>query len=124
MAKKGYGIISILPFVREESGRTSTMTIVRLTTRKPVRTAEQKTKTIIEAVSKWVKDTDDGKECWNQSCADLNIGDLACYDESFREWVRTKKNLNLVDLEILWGGEAGESMYFDRHLAEGIETEE
>lgn len=112
----------ILPFIREESGRTTTISIVRLVTRNPAPTAEHQTKAIIQAVANWVKNSKDGQACWNDACDDLNIGDLSCYDKVFRKWLHKGEwsGLVLADIEFLWGGECADSMYFDRHLVEGV----
>ncbi|MGR5448545.1 hypothetical protein ACP3V3_01930 [Vibrio sp. PNB22_3_1] len=32
------------------------------------------------AVTKWIKETPQGKIAWNHSCNDLNVGDLASYE--------------------------------------------
>lgn len=110
-----------LPFIREESGRTTTISIVKLVTRKPCKTVEEQTKALIKAVSYWVTNSKDGKECWNYSAEDLNIGDLASYEKSFRRSIKKKEwgGLVLADIEFLWGGEASSgTMYYDRHLVE------
>jgi hypothetical protein len=118
MAKKLYE--SILPFIREESGKVTTIAVVKLITRKPVKTAEEQTQALIEAVSLWTQNSNGGRTCWNDSSSDLNIGDLANYDATFQAWLHKKEwsGLVLADIEFLWVGECGDSMYYDRHLCD------
>jgi hypothetical protein len=111
----------IIPFIRESEG---TMMIVKLSFTCDVNLKKALSK-LIEAVTLWVRTTDEGWACWEQSKGDLNIGDLALYDEEFPTWVRAQAELNkapieLTDFEILYTLCNGDKVGYDLHLTEGV----
>lgn len=117
MAKRFFK--TVLPFVRHEDGTVTTIAIVELTTRKPVRQVSEKLGALSSAVTAWTKATKDGKECWKYSSNDLNIGDLASYEKKFRGWVKSQPESSLLaDFEILWGGDTTGSESYDVQLVE------
>lgn len=64
-------------FARQEGLNVTTVAIVSFTAdetdvRKPI-------DILIDAVTKWVHETKEGKQCWAASMEDLNIGDLSCF---------------------------------------------
>lgn len=115
MAKRFFK--TVLPFLRHEEGTVTTIAIVELTTRKLVPVVGDKLRALSTAVTAWVKSTKDGKECWRLSSNDLNIGDIASYDKSFRSWVKSQPESSLLaDFEILWEGDTTGSTGYDTRL--------
>lgn len=109
----------IIPFIREGEG---TMMIVKLSFTLDV-DLKKALRKLTEAVTLWVKTTDEGRACWKQSDKDLNIGDLALYDETFQTWVRAQAELNkesrfieLTDFEILYTLCNEDKVGYDLHL--------
>lgn len=95
---------SVLPFIIWEGMKIKNIIIVRLKTLRPVYVEESPPNCLIEAVTQWVERTKYGKECWEYSCGDLNIGDLSSYEKHFRKWLRRQTKLKLVDMEFIYGG--------------------
>ena len=110
---------SKLLFTRDEGDAQTTFAVVSILTRKPVSTVEEKVAAIKEAVRRWVKRTKDGDECWDQSCEDLNVGDLSLYDTSFRKWLKRPRqaDLNLADISFDVVESSVSTTYYDRQLA-------
>jgi hypothetical protein len=102
-----------VPFVREEEGHCTTIAIVRITTLTPVTSQEEQIKTIQDAVTEWVRSTEDGKEGWKISCEDFNIGDLSQYEDTFRAWLKTAYKGNLRKMEFIALEDTGDSIAFD-----------
>jgi hypothetical protein len=109
---------SNLLFTRDEGDCRTTLAVVSMLTRKPVGTVEEKVAAIKEAVTRWVKATKDGNECWDQSCKDLNIGDLTLYDQSFRTWLKRPRQADLTLADIKFDVVEGsvDTTYYDCQL--------
>lgn len=110
---------SNLLFTRDEGDCQTTVAVVSILTRKPVSTVEEKVAAVKEAVTRWVKKTKDGDECWDESCEDLNIGDLSMYDRSFRKWLKRPRQADLTLADISFDVVEGcvSTTYYDRQLA-------
>lgn len=63
----------VLPFVRNEAGRITTIALVSF--RSEYRN-DAPLKSLRAAVTEWVRTTEAGARCWDLSSADLNVGDL------------------------------------------------
>lgn len=109
---------TVTPFLREEDGRVTTIALVKLTTRQPVSKEAEKLEALREAITAWIRNSRAGRCCWNQSCGDLNIGDIICYEVSLRRWLKKPEQSELVlaDIETLWHGETKGALGYDRHL--------
>lgn len=75
------GTTVALTFVRQEGIDLTTMAILLL---RSAHDTKDETMTALEdAVKKWVETTELGRSVWEQSCQDLNIGDLNGHDAFF-----------------------------------------
>jgi hypothetical protein len=109
----------VLPFIRQEGLSKTTIAVTRLEFAKKT-SSQAAAKALVSSVSKWVKDTVAGKDCWKQSCADLNIGDLALCEVQFNAWLKNNRQ-TLRGFAILYLGDASEGcLSFDKVLAEGV----
>ena len=110
-----------LVFVRHEDGRVTTIGVLNVESRLD----ESGCKTALkEAVTHWVKTTEDGKRLWTYSCGDLNIGDLASSsafeDEEFLAALHNR-GVDYVDCQVNDGAEA---FAFDEVLVNTNEIDE
>lgn len=107
----------VIPFIRQEGTRTTTIALVSCRT--SLETPNQILNALTDVITQWTRETDDGIECWSQSCMDLNIGDLSMYEESFKgTHGKALMDAGIHDFKILWLGDSTESVPFDRVLAE------
>ena len=109
----------IIPFIREGSS-DMVIVILSFTLNVDLKKALRK---LIEAVTLWIRTTDEGFACWKQSKGDLNIGDLALYYDEFQTWVRAEAERNkessfieLTDFEILYTLSSEDKVGYDLHL--------
>jgi alpha-L-arabinofuranosidase len=109
----------IIPFIREGTGDMM-IVILSFTLDVDLKKAIRK---LVEAVTLWVRTTDEGWACWKQSKEDLNIGDLSLYYDEFQTWVRAQAELNkessfikLTDFEILYTLSSEDKVSYDLHL--------
>jgi len=105
-------------FTRDEGDGNTTIALVSILTRRVMNYTESKIGAVKEAVGRWVKNTKAGAECWKQSSEDLNIGDLAMYNEEFRTWLKREhqNDLVLADMSFITVSNSVDTMYYDRHL--------
>lgn len=110
-------ITKIVPFLRQEKGKVSTIALLRLTLTKELNN-DQIENALTTLVTKWVKDTKEGRKAWQDSGADLNIGDLAMNDTAFLEWVPHAQltKYGIQDLEFLEVGDTEGSIEYDKIL--------
>lgn len=112
-----------LLFIRNDSGSVDTTAILRLTaTRGPLSDIEVFA-ALKRAVTKWVATTDEGKNVWEWSSQDLNIGDLHAYDafdDRTLQMLLAEEGLLFKSLE---GGQ-GEEFAYDAVLSDGPWGEE
>lgn len=66
-----------LTFTRQEGLDITTIAILNVEVDQQVHDQEAAFSALREAVTEWVKTTPGGRDCWQDSCSDLNIGDLA-----------------------------------------------
>ena len=66
---------AMLVFLRHESADVTTVAMLSLKT--TLATDAEVMTALVDATTQWVQKTDAGRKLWNQSDADLNIGDLA-----------------------------------------------
>ncbi|MBK4736207.1 hypothetical protein [Noviherbaspirillum pedocola] len=66
-----------LVFLRNGQGEVENLCMLRLRTEKQPSDAVEALKA---AVTEWVASTDKGRDVWDFSCCDLNIGDLDSHD--------------------------------------------
>lgn len=78
MEKKTVDVI----FIRRDGADALLMAKAKLTTAEGVKVGSCPVtwgmSRLQAAVTEWVRNTQDGKEVWDMSCQDLNIGDLLC----------------------------------------------
>jgi hypothetical protein len=65
-------------FARHEDGNVTTLGVLAITSRHADKDATWDA--LIDAVTQWVATTDAGRQAWEGSCQDLNIGDLDSFD--------------------------------------------
>jgi len=106
----------IIPFIREETGvGLTTLAIVRIATTHNISTKRAFEK-LQKAITNWVRTTRSGEECWKESDGDLNIGDLALYEQQFKKDMALKR-FGIEEFEIIYCGETSEGSFpFDTHL--------
>lgn len=111
-----------LPFIRQEGIRITTLAIVQFGLGdKDVELETEPVEALYNAVTAWVDETEDGRACWKESCGDLNIGDLAQYDESFAKYAEAKGHLK--NFSILYFGDCSDMVPFDKVLSYTPEEE-
>jgi hypothetical protein len=107
----------VIPFIRREGLDITTIAIlsVILTRKVSVTTI---IKTLTDLLTKWVKDTPEGRTAWQDSCADFNIGDYALCEEQFLSWVPHAKLAakGIQDIKLLSCGDNQEVINFDKIL--------
>jgi hypothetical protein len=71
-------------------------------------------------ITEWIKDTDDGKEAWETSCRDFNVGDLSSYVDS--PWLHNILAVHGIgDLKVTihsYDSTDNDSWYYDRILVD------
>lgn len=66
-----------LTFVRQEGIDITAIAFLTLELLEVFDSQEQIEQKFIEAVTKWIEETEEGKSLWYDSCEDINIGDIA-----------------------------------------------
>lgn len=95
-----------VPFIREENGCITNFAIAVIHTREKADAREEQIQAIKEAVTAWVKNTKEGKKCWEDSMEDLNIGDLNLWSRHFQTFLTNYKgNLCRFDIKVMDDGE-------------------
>jgi len=110
---------TLIPFVRNEDGKTTTIAILKVVT-DHLMTPEAIMGALKRLLTKWVNETDDGKDVWKQTGGDLNIGDFAQYETTFSTWIphSTLKTHGIIDLEIVANVDSTEALPYDRILVD------
>ena len=70
-------------------------------------------------VTEWVARTKDGKTTWEYSGGDLNIGDLAQYDSTFKKFALRRG----ITVRFIYVGGTEDTVSYDTVLAEEPEEE-
>lgn len=70
-----------LAFVRYEGADVTTVGVLRA---RALPATADVSKALVKAVTRWVNTSDRGHELWQESCCDLNIGDLVA-DDAFSD---------------------------------------
>jgi len=107
-----------LPFIRQEGIDITTISIMKF---KVMDDMDEKSvlKKFIDVVTQWVSSTEEGKEAWEYSSEDFNVGDLASYEDEIKEAMSKELMANGIhDFEILWGGDSTEIVSFDTILVD------
>ena len=108
----------IIPFIRNGSRGIETIAIVRCKVDPAHKKISDTLNALKEVVTSWIKGFDEGKEAWEYSGRDFNIGDLAQYNNSF---LKTEKDLltyhGIHDFEIVCIVDHTETIPFDTILA-------
>lgn len=115
----------IIPFTREGSRGIETIAIVSCKVDPVQKDVSTTVSALREVVTSWIKGTDEGKQAWEYSGGDLNIGDLALYDETFLE---NQKDLlahhGIHDFKIVCVVDHTECIPYDTILAHSGELED
>lgn len=53
-----------------------------------------------DVVTKWRETTECGRQAWEESCEDFNVGDLSMYLNSIPEYIWTMHGLSHVSVEV------------------------
>ena len=119
-------ITTLIPFVRNEDGRTTTIAILKVVTDHQM-TPEQIMGAMKRLLTNWVNETKDGKQVWKYTGGDMNIGDFAQYETSFGEWIphSSLKAYGIINFEIVALVDSTEALPFDKILVdpEGVTLE-
>ena len=106
-------------FVRVDGASIDALRVVEFTAH--AETKEDALNRLERAVTKWIRETNEGKAAWRESSEDLNIGDLAAYFDargnvvaSLKPFLKQEGILNVRDVFVLTNT-AQES--YDRVLA-------
>lgn len=102
-------------FTRQEGLRIVTVAILKVTLDKD-RPQDKIVEEFKRLVTMWVRDTHNGKELWDFSKGDVNIGDLSHYDEEFSKFLRclSKKNRGyILKASIVFNGEVDDAVPYD-----------
>lgn len=60
---------------------------------------------LMRAITKWVKNTEEGREAWTDSCRDFNVGDLAMIASDTLKAHLAEEGIEEMEID-LGGGEA------------------
>lgn len=113
-----------IPFIRQDGLEVNTLAIVKVEVKDSL-SADDAVEILKAIVTKWVKETEDGKDCWDNSNGDLNIGDLSLYESDFSEWAKPHlKKAGITDFEIPINVSVNESRLFDELLVDAGDIEE
>lgn len=110
-----------LLFTRSESAMVSTLAIVSVTSNLSQDPAVLMVN-LKSAITSWIKSTDEGKDAWNESRGDFNIGDFAsyCNNDSMKQCL-VDEGLLSVNVTII--DSANEHIPFDTILADEDELD-
>lgn len=115
-----------IPFIRQDGLDIDTLAIVKVEAKDSL-TSDDCVEVLKKVVTKWAKETEDGKDCWEQSGHDLNIGDLSLYESDFSKWAKPSlKKAGITDFEIPMNVSVHSTRPFDELLVDAgdIESEE
>lgn len=73
-----------LPFIRQEGIDITTIAIMKLKVTDETKKSDVVDK-LIDVITQWINNTEDGKKAWGESCDDFNVGDLSSYEDLIRE---------------------------------------
>jgi hypothetical protein len=107
-----------LVFIRREGIEIPNIALATVTTAKKISVREAMKK-LEAAVQDWVENTQSGRKCWDYSCGDLNIGDLATHEEQFTsDGQDCLRKQGILDFTIQYVGDLSEGTFsYDRVLA-------
>ena len=77
-----------IAFTRMDGGDIDTLSVIRFTHQDDLTSPDEVVAALKRAVTKWVETTEEGADLWNESCEDLNIGDLCCSGHSLSLYAR------------------------------------
>jgi hypothetical protein len=87
-------------------------------TEKSGKTEGEVMETFKRAVNRWVLETDQGKEAWEDSSYDLNVGDLFGSHEGDEDLDRILADEGLFEVKCVWSLGEGAEYPYDTVLAE------
>jgi hypothetical protein len=109
----------VVPFIRQEVDGIKTLALVQFTVTRPL-TQKALVNALTKLITKWVKDTQEGKDAWEQSNGDYNIGDYALTEVTFGNSIPhaelTKHGIQ--NIEIIYNGEVDGAELYDRVLVD------
>ena len=111
----------IIPFLRHEQAEVSTLAILQVTLDQDLDSSTI-VKYIEEVTSAWINDTEEGKQAWQETDEDLNIGDLALRDKTYLKYaMEPLKEKGILDLKFIWCGDVEDYIEYD-HILVDYET--
>jgi len=79
-------ITTTLLFIREEGLKGVTTSALLKVQHVKKMSPDKILETLKKALTDWVKNARKGREAWQESCGDFNIGDLALNDRTAEKW--------------------------------------
>lgn len=70
-----------LVFTRNQKFHLENLLILRFTHTENLQNEEEVLEALERAVTEWVETTPEGREAWEDSCEDFNIGDFCCQED-------------------------------------------
>mgnify|MGYP003406004441 CR=1 len=112
--------------VRRVSHEEITFAIVRCTATDKVPNVSHVRRAIEAAVTEWVKTTQDGKDAYNRSAADFNVGDLSTEDYQSGELNRILREHGIddLDIEVEANQHPQTDWTYDMHLVDDTQLDE
>ena len=111
-----------ITFTRMDNARIDCLAVVKFTHQDRINTADELLAAFKKGVTKWVETTKEGKEAWEYSSEDLNIGDLFGY-ELDEDLGRLLEAEGIQTWECVYQLCEGEEFSYDTVLAEPDEPE-
>jgi len=109
----------IFTFVRQEGLEVTNLAILEMYWEPGTTTTQTGFAKLQELVSDWVARTKAGKAAWEYSGGDLNIGDLAMYDSTFKKFALRRG----ITVRFIYVGGTEDTVSYDTVLAEEPEEE-
>jgi hypothetical protein len=109
----------VVPFIRQEVEGVSTIALLQFTvTRKLSQKALMNAYTRL--ITRWIKDTVEGRKALEYSNGNFNVGDYALYEHTIHGHLphAALKREGIVDIEILYNGETDGAELYDKVLVD------
>jgi hypothetical protein len=107
----------IVPFIRQEVDGIKTIALLQFTV---TRKLSQKAllNAFIRLITKWVKETVEGRKALDYTNGDFNVGDYALHEATIHDYLphAALKREGIVDIEILYNGETDGAELYDKVL--------